>query len=124
MLDGKLTKTAVAANRGNDPIGVPSTQFNLGAEWDVPWLKGLTLTGTLVYTGKQYIDAANIQSLPDWARLDIGARYATEIAGRKTTFRASVQNVTAEKYWSSVASFGTFYLGAPRTFRLSMAVDL
>ncbi|MDR6872107.1 iron complex outermembrane receptor protein [Bosea sp. BE125] len=124
LLDGKLTKTAVVANRGNDPIGVPSTQFNLGAEWDVPWFKGLTLTGTLVYTGKQYIDAANTQSLPDWARLDIGARYATEIAGRKTTFRASVQNVTAEKYWSSVASFGTFYLGAPRTFRLSMAVDL
>jgi iron complex outermembrane receptor protein len=124
LLDGKLTKTAVMANRGNDPIGVPSTQFNLGAEWDVPWLKGLTLTGTLVYTGKQYIDAANTQSLPDWARVDIGARYATEIAGRKTTFRATVQNVTAEKYWSSVASFGTFYLGAPRTYRLSMSVDL
>ena len=124
LLDGKLTKTAVVANRGNDPIGVPSTQFNLGAEWDVPWLKGLTLTGTLVYTGKQYIDAANTQSLPDWTRVDIGARYATEIAGRKTTFRANVQNVTAEKYWSSVASFGTFYLGAPRTYRLSMSVDL
>ncbi|WP_439495335.1 TonB-dependent receptor [Bosea sp. (in: a-proteobacteria)] len=124
LLDGKLTKTAVMANRGNDPIGVPSTQFNLGAEWDVPWLKDLTLTGTLVYTGKQYIDAANTQSLPDWARVDIGARYATEIAGRKTTFRATVQNVTAEKYWSSVASFGTFYLGAPRTYRLSMSVDL
>lgn len=124
LLDGKLTKTAVVANRGNDPIGVPSTQFNLGAEWDVPWLKGLTLTGTLVYTGKQYIDAADTQSLPDWTRVDIGARYATEIAGRKTTFRATVQNVTAEKYWSSVASFGTFYLGAPRTYRLSMSVDL
>ncbi|SEG80932.1 TonB-dependent receptor [Bosea lathyri] len=124
LLDGTLTKTAVALNRGNDPIGVPSTQFNLGAEWDVPWLKGLTLTGALIYTGKQYIDAANTQSLPDWARVDVGARYATEIAGRKTTFRASVQNVTAEKYWSSVASFGTFYLGAPRTYRLSMSVDL
>lgn len=124
LLDGQLTKTAIVANRGNDPIGVPSTQFNLGAEWDVPWLKGLTLTGTLVYTGKQYIDAANTQSLPDWARVDIGARYATEIAGRKTTFRAAIQNVTAEKYWSSVASFGTFYLGAPRTYRLSMSVDL
>lgn len=124
LLDGKLTKTAVAANRGNDPIGVAPVQLNLGAEWDVPWLKGLTLTGTLVYTGKQYVNAANTQSLPDWTRIDIGARYATEIAGRRTTFRASVQNVTAANYWSSVASFGTFYLGAPRTYRLSMSVDL
>jgi iron complex outermembrane receptor protein len=124
LLDGKLSKTAVVANRGNDPIGVPPVQLNLGAEWDVPWLRGLTLTSALVYTGKQYIDAGNTQSLPDWARVDVGARYATEIAGRKTTFRASVQNVTAEKYWSSVASFGTFYLGSPRTYRLSMSVDL
>lgn len=124
LLDGTLTKTTVAANRGNDPIGVAPVQFNLGAEWDLPWLKGLTLTGALVYTGKQYINAANTQSLPDWTRVDVGARYATEIAGRKTTFRLGVQNVTAEKYWSSVASFGTFYLGAPRTYRLSMSVDL
>lgn len=124
LLDGKLTKTAVAANRGNDPIGVAPVQLNLGAEWDLPWLKGLTLTGTLVHTGKQYINAANTQSLPEWTRVDIGARYSTEIAGRKTVFRAAVQNVTAEKYWSSVASFGTFYLGAPRTYRLSMSVDL
>ena len=99
-------------------------QLNLGAEWDVPWLRGLTLTGTLVYTGKQYIDAANTQSLPDWTRFDLGARYATEIAGRKTVFRAAVQNVADTKYWSSVASFGTFYVGAPRTFRLSMSMDL
>ena len=124
LLDGKLTKTAVAANLGNRPIGVAPVQLNLGAEWDVPWLRGLTLTGTLVYTGKQYIDAANTQSLPDWTRFDLGARYATEIAGRKTVFRAAVQNVADTKYWSSVASFGTFYVGAPRTFRLSMSMDL
>lgn len=122
--DGELTKTAVAANVGNTPIGVPSLQLNLGAEWDVPWLRGLTLSGALIHTGKQYINTANTQSLPDWTRLDIGARYATEIAGRKTVFRANVQNVTNEKYWSSVASFGTFYVGTPRTFRLSMTVDL
>ena len=48
----------------------------------------------------------------------------TAINGRKTIFRAKVQNVTGESYWSSVASFGTFFLGAPRTYLLSMTVDL
>jgi len=124
LLDGELTKTALAANLGNRPIGVPSMQLNLGAEWDLPWVKGLTLTGALIHTGKQFINTANSQSLPDWTRFDLGARYATEIAGRKTTFRATVQNVADTRYWSSVASFGTFYAGAPRTFRLSMSVDL
>jgi iron complex outermembrane receptor protein len=124
LLDGELTKTATAANLGNRPIGVPPVQLNLGAEWDVPWLRGLTLTGALIHTGKQFVNTANTQSLPDWTRLDLGLRYATEIAGRKTVFRANVQNVADQKYWSSVASFGTFYAGAPRTVRLSMTVDL
>jgi len=124
LLDGTLTKTAIAANVGNTPIGVPNVQANIGAEWDLPWVRGLTLNGAVIYTGRQFVDAANKQPIPDWARLDIGARYTTAINGRKTIFRANVQNVTGESYWSSVASFGTFFLGAPRTYLLSMSVDM
>ncbi|MGX0993304.1 outer membrane receptor protein involved in Fe transport [Bradyrhizobium diazoefficiens] len=51
-------------------------------------------------------------------------RYTTAINGRKTVFRANIQNVTGTTYWSSVASFGTFFLGAPRTYLLSMTVDM
>ncbi|WP_407174758.1 TonB-dependent receptor [Bradyrhizobium sp. STM 3562] len=124
LLDGTLTKTAIAANIGNTPIGVPSVQANIGAEWDLPLVTGLTLNGALIYTGKQFVDTANTQPIPDWTRLDLGARYTTQINGRKTVFRANVQNVTGADYWSSVASFGTFFLGAPRTYLLSMTVDM
>lgn len=124
LLDGTLTKTAIAANVGNTPIGVPNVQANIGAEWDLPWMRGLTLNGAVIYTGRQFVDAANKQPIPDWTRLDLGARYTTAINGRKTIFRANVQNVTGENYWSSVASFGTFFLGAPRTYLLSMSVDM
>lgn len=124
LLDGELTRTAAAANIGNAPIGVPRVQLNLGAEWDLPWVRGLTLNGALIHTGKQFVDAANTQSLPDWTRFDIGLRYATELAGRKTTFRANVVNVADAKYWAGAASFGTFTQGAPRTYLLSMSVDL
>ncbi|MBW7966683.1 TonB-dependent siderophore receptor [Bradyrhizobium sp. BR 10261] len=124
LLDGTLTKTAISANVGNTPIGVPNVQANIGAEWDLPWMRDLTLSGTVVYTGKQFVDSANKQPIPDWTRLDLGARYTTAINGRKTVFRANIQNVTGESYWSSVASFGTFFLGAPRTYLLSMTVDM
>ncbi|WP_442895335.1 TonB-dependent receptor [Bradyrhizobium sp. AZCC 1678] len=124
LLDGTLTKTAIAANVGNTPIGVPNVQANIGAEWDLPWVRGLTLNGAVIYTGRQFVDADNKQPIPDWTRLDLGARYTTAINGRKTIFRANVQNVTGENYWSSVASFGTFFLGAPRTYLLSMTVDM
>jgi iron complex outermembrane receptor protein len=124
LLDGTLTKTAVAANVGNTPIGVPNVQANIGAEWDLPWMRDLTLNGAVVYTGRQFVDSANKQPIPEWTRLDLGARYTTAINGRKTVFRANIQNVTGESYWSSVASFGTFFLGAPRTYLLSMTVDM
>ncbi|WP_183240737.1 TonB-dependent siderophore receptor [Bradyrhizobium sp. cir1] len=124
LLDGTLTKTAVLANLGNTPIGVPNVQANIGAEWDLPWMRDLTLSGTVIYTGKQFVDSANKQPIPDWTRLDLGARYTTAINGKKTVFRANIQNVTGESYWSSVASFGTFFLGAPRTYLLSMTVDM
>ncbi|MEH2615931.1 TonB-dependent receptor [Bradyrhizobium sp. AZCC 1620] len=124
LLDGTLTKSAIASRVGNTPIGVPNVQANIGAEWDLPWVNGLTLNGAVIYTGRQFVDADNKQPIPDWTRLDLGARYTTAINGRKTVFRANVQNVTGENYWSSVASFGTFFLGAPRTYLLSMTVDM
>ncbi|CAN7580973.1 TonB-dependent siderophore receptor [Bradyrhizobium sp. LjRoot220] len=124
LLDGTLTKSAIASRVGNSPIGVPNVQANIGAEWDLPWMRGLTLNGAVIYTGRQFVDAANRQPIPDWTRLDLGARYTTAINGRKTIFRANIQNVTGTNYWSSVASFGTFFLGAPRTYLLSMTVDM
>lgn len=124
LLDGRLVRTALATNLGHRPIGVPEVQASLGAEWDLPALPGLTLDGAVIYTGRQFVDLANRQALPDWTRLDLGLRYATLIDGRRTTFRANVLNATGTQYWTGVASFGTFFQGAPRTYLLSMAVDL
>ncbi|WP_448632468.1 MULTISPECIES: TonB-dependent receptor [Pseudomonas fluorescens group] len=123
LLDGELTESATAANRGNKPVGVPDVQANLWAEWDTPWVQGFTLTGGAIYTDKQYVNQANTQSLDAWTRFDAGARYATKIEGRPTTFRATVQNVFDREYWSGVASYGAFSAGSPRTLQLSATVD-
>jgi iron complex outermembrane recepter protein len=123
FLDGELTDSATAANRGNKPVGVPDIQANLWAEYDTPWLEGFTLTGGAIYTDSQYVNQANTQELDAWTRIDAGARYATKIEGRPTTFRATVQNVFDREYWSGVASYGAFSPGAPRTLQLSATVD-
>ncbi|CAI8777921.1 iron complex outermembrane recepter protein [Pseudomonas sp. IT-P2] len=123
LLDGELTDSATAANRGNKPVGVPDVQANLWAEWDTPWVEGFTLTGGAIYTDSQYVNQANTQELPSWTRIDAGARYATKIEGRPTTFRATVQNVFDREYWSGVASYGAFSPGYPRTLQLSATVD-
>lgn len=122
-MDGKLTDTATAANKGNKPVGVPELQANLWGEWDTPWLAGFTLTGGTIYTASQYINQANTQELDAWTRFDVGGRYTTRIDGRPTTFRATVQNVFDREYWSGVASYGAISPGYPRTLLLSATVD-
>nr|WP_246712009.1 TonB-dependent siderophore receptor [Phyllobacterium myrsinacearum] len=120
FIDGELTKTDNTTTVGNTPIGVPSIQTNLGAEWDTPFMKGLTLAANVIYTDEQFADTANTQRLPSWVRLDLGARYSTKIEDRPVTFRASIENVFNKDYWSGVASFGTISQGAPLTVKLSM----
>ncbi len=126
LLDAKQNRTFGGANDGKDAIGVPDTQLNMGAEWDVPGMRGLTLTGRTVYTSSQYADGANKQKLPSWTRLDLGARYTTTIADRAVTFRARVDNITDKSYWASAGGYpgaGYLVLGAPRTFVVSGSVD-
>lgn len=121
-LDATLLNTAGGANDGNRPIGVPSFLFNAGAEYDVPRLRGLTLSARWIHTGPQYLDVANTMSIPGWDRFDVGARYAAELFGRPTTFRATMRNVANKSYWSSAIG-GYLTQGDPRSLWLSMTTD-
>lgn len=123
LMDARLTRTNSAATLGKTPVGVPSVQANLGAEWDTSWVGGLTLTAGAFYTGAQNVNQANTQEMPAWTRVDLGARYTTKVAGKETVFRASLQNAFNKAYWSGVASYGAFVQGAPRTLLVSAAVD-
>lgn len=124
LMDGKQTKTANAANNGKTAIGVPDVQLNLGAEWDTPFIPGLTLTGRLVYTSSQYVSADNSQSIPSWTRVDLGARYTFNRAdGKPVTIRASVENVLDKDYWAAASSSFGLARGAPRTYLVSTTFD-
>lgn len=124
LLDAELTRTALLANKGNTPIGVPKVQLNFIVDWDLPVAAGLNLNAAVVHTGRQFVDAANRQELPAWTRLDLGVRQTIDVAQRRVTFRAAVSNVTNHRYWTGVASFGTFFQGGPRTVSLSASIDM
>lgn len=122
FLRGKLVRTATPANNGNYAPGVPKVQANLGLEWDPP-VTGLTLTGRMLYTTKQYFNAANTLSIPKWTRLDAGIRYANELGKVPFSVRLNVENVLDKNDWTSSAN-SSLYISAPRTFLLSVGVDL
>lgn len=127
LLDAEQARTEGGLTDGKDVIGVPRQQFNIGAEWDIPGVRGLAVNARFLYTAKQYADAANTQQLPDWNRFDLGARYLMDIGnGRLLTLRARVDNLFNKSYWASAGGFpGSNYLvmGAPRTFVLNASVD-
>ncbi|MCT6718486.1 TonB-dependent receptor [Acidovorax sp. K2F] len=125
-LDAKQLTTGAAATDGQRVIGVPKLQANLGAEWDVPGVPGLAVDGRWVHTGASYANATNTLRVPGWNRLDVGARYMTEVQGKLVTLRARIDNLTNRNYWASVGGYpGSGYLvvGAPRTLSLSVSVD-
>lgn len=126
LLDAELTRTENGLNEGNRAIGVPRTQANIGGEWDLPGVNGLTLTSQVVYTSSQYADAANDLKVPSWTRLDLGARYRMVLDERDVTLRANLDNVTGRDYWASAGGYpdqSYLVLGAPRTLTVSATVD-
>ena len=124
FMDAQLKNTAGGTQDGNRPMGVARYQMRAGAEWDLPWVDNLTLSGTVLRTGPQYADTANQLRVEPWHRLDLGMRYSTRLGGHQTVWRLGVDNVTQERYWESVSTFGYLTQGSPRTVKLSATMDL
>lgn len=126
LLDTELRQTGSASSEGKHSIGVPALQANLGLELDVASVSGLSLDARVVHTGKMYANEANTLSVPGWTRVDLGARYLTEIGGQLVTLRGRVDNVANRNYWASSGGYpgnGYLVLGAPRTVSVNASVD-
>lgn len=122
-MKSELKKTAAGQYDGNHAWGTPTWQSNMGLEWDLPWVSGLTVDGRAVYTGEQYVNSANTLKVPDWWRFDVGARYVMDVREQDVTLRATVTNLLDRNYWVGNFSDGYLTLSTPRTFMLSAAVD-
>lgn len=125
-LDAEQRDTGSVTTDGKRVIGVPRLQANLGAEWAVAGVSGLSLDGRVVHTGSRQANATNTLKVAGFNRIDVGARYLTDIQGQAWTFRARIDNLLDKDHWASVGgSPGSGYLvaGAPRTLGLSASVD-
>ncbi|WP_245636893.1 TonB-dependent receptor [Azospirillum thiophilum] len=121
FLRPELTKTAVAAEQGNDAAGVPDKTFSASLDWDTPWVQGLSLNGRAIHTSGSYLTNANTLRFDGWTRFDVGARYSATVAGKPVVLRANVENLFDKDYWLTTGTYVT--VGAPRTVVLSATVD-
>jgi len=126
LLDAKQKRTQNGIYDGKDAIGTAKTMANVGADWDIPGVQGLSVSGRVIYTSKQYADSANTQGIPAWTRLDVGARYMTDIGGKAVTLRGGIQNLANRSYWESAggsSALGYLVQNTPRTFVTSASID-
>ncbi|PWV63086.1 TonB-dependent siderophore receptor [Plasticicumulans acidivorans] len=118
LLDARIDKAT--ANVGKVPQGVAENMARLYAEYELPGVPGLTLTGGVSYVGKVPWDAANTLYVDPVTLFDAGLRYRSKLYGKETTWRLNIANLTGEDYWSTRS--GILYLGSPRTVSLSATV--
>lgn len=122
-IDSELTDTVGGAFDGNRAPATPEYNVNLGAEWDVPRVNGLTLTARGIHSSSQYLDQNNSKQIDGWERFDLGARYAFKVDETQVTLRASVENVLDDRYWASAGASDDsepgLTLSTPRTYLLS-----
>ncbi|MBC3496945.1 TonB-dependent receptor [Pseudomonas sp. SWRI100] len=122
-IDSELTDTVGGAFDGNRAPATPEYNVNVGAEWDVPRVNGLTLTARGIHSSSQYLDQNNSKQIDGWERFDLGARYTFKVDATQVTLRASVENVLDDRYWASAGASDDsepgLTLSTPRTYLLS-----
>jgi iron complex outermembrane receptor protein len=126
-LRAKVEGSADPTIDGKQPTNVPQRTLKLQAAYDVAALPGLNLQAGLVHESARMVLPDNSASIPGWTRVDAALRYESRVAGVRTTWRAGVDNLFDKRAWrESPYQFSHVYLYplAPRTFRLSMQVDL
>jgi len=126
LLDTEQVSTGSVTTEGKRVIGVPEKQANIGLDWSVPGLSGLSFDARLIATGEVYANSANTLKVPGWERVDVGAKYVMVVDKELVTLRARVLNVANSSYWASSGGYeenGYLVLGAPRTFMLNITVD-
>ncbi|MGK6317181.1 TonB-dependent siderophore receptor [Neorhizobium sp. DT-125] len=121
LLDPRLVKTEDGTLDGKRNDTAPKVRAVVGAEWDTPFMEGLTLTGRLTHTGDAVVSNTSGLTIPSWTTLDLGARYTFNSPWNEkpVTVRFNVDNVFDKDYWAGTYASGFVYRGQPRTFRLS-----
>lgn len=115
FMDIAVDQSNNKALEGKKPTEAASKMAKIYAEYNIPYINGLTITGGAFYTGKKYADGLNTDVMPAYTLFDLGMRYSSKIGNYPTTYNLNIQNITNKTYWTN-----SWQLGDPRTVAFSI----
>ena len=116
-------KTNTGYNGKNVP-GIADWSAMLAAEYTADAKTSAFLR--MVYSGKApiYTSAAKQLDVPAYVTVDLGVTYKTTLGTVPTTFNLTAYNVLDKRYWMSRPGYNYGIQGYPRSFVLSMQMDI
>ena len=119
-LDAKIRKQREnPALEGKHPVVVADQLFKIRAEYAIPAVRNLSVSGSFTHVGNSYADNRNTDKLPAYRIFDLGTRYELGTTRNPVTLRLDVLNVADKHYWANATA-----LGEPRTVMLSVSTRL
>lgn len=124
-LNSQQSDTGSADYDGKRVPNVPAFKAAVRADYAVPQVAGLSVNGSWEYAGKKAFENNNTTFVPSYSVFNLGAAYATRLAGTPAVLRATVNNLTDKFYWRDVTPEAGGYLfpGASRTLKVSAQFD-
>lgn len=129
-LDPRMKQTATESSNDKRIVGLSRWSASLYADWRVPGLQGLRLTGRLTALDKRPANYANTDWISGYTLVDLGLIYQHRLAGQDLTWRLNVNNLSDKRYWTNVVAGGpngysgsgneSAAVGNPRTLMLSV----
>lgn len=116
-------RTGAASVVGKQIENAAKFSGSIFAEYRVPAVPGLSVSGGMFRVGPRAVNALNQGYTPGYATFDLGMAYRFGLLGKAATIRAYGDNITDRRYWASTGS-GLLAQGLPRTVRMSFAVTL
>jgi iron complex outermembrane receptor protein len=123
FLDATVSGDAVDLGLiGRRPIASIGRSVNGALNWDVPWVKGLSLDLAYEGTSDRVANAANTLVIPARYAAALGGRYRFEMFDKPATLRAQLASFNNAYGYNNLGE--GFYYNLPRRFQMSLTVDM
>ncbi len=111
-----------AQYNGKMPENTAKQTASAFLSYDIAAVPGLSINGGAYYTGWRPVDDLNQAFIGGTTIFGLGARYVTQLFGKRTLWQINIDNVGDKRYWAAAGT--RLAVGAPRSVKATLKIDL